>query len=186
MKWIENLGDSRSVFRSQNGNFILEKSGYSGSITQIDDKVAYDPYVQRAIQRKKLTLIDEENALGRISGLPVWEDPLAVGNDPAEFLREGISERSQRYAEGVPDSHREGVGTRAEDILSPQGAHQQTVTRSDGAAVGEPGDTRVSAGFDMEAAIATIDPDSPSVPTQSVLTAPVREGEWTPDVGEVL
>lgn len=94
--WIQNTDAVPCTFRSDSGRFRLESAGFVGSITQVDKRVAYDPYVKRAMSRGKIKMISEEEALEIMPNLEIREEE-SNSQSIMDALGEGASERVGRY-----------------------------------------------------------------------------------------
>lgn len=102
--WVENMSEVPSVFVGDSGKFRLEAHGYVGSISQVDRKVAFDPYVKRAISRDKLQMLTPQEAMERMEQLHIRDDDDSSTQTIRESLAEGASENVGRYRRSdLPD-----------------------------------------------------------------------------------
>lgn len=101
--WIQNMSSDASVFRGTLGKFRMEGAGYVGSVIQVERPIVFDPYVQRSIQRGRVRVIDEQEAMRIMQSLVIKEDVVEQESILAS-MSEGASERTGRYTKpGLPD-----------------------------------------------------------------------------------
>ena len=167
--FVENLDSSKSRFRHtlSGATFLWEPEGIVGSIQQIPRRVESDPWFQRAYARGKLKKVPIEELEERQAGLQIVANETSALDQIQQALAEGAGEKSgSRYVrEGLSDFGRETGEISPEEVFGAKKQSQgpQRVRRS-----------------------GSIDPVLPSETEPSgpgVVTAPVREGEWRPDVG---
>lgn len=102
--WIENCTDYNSNFSSEKGTFKMTPQGEVGSIVSIDEKLQRDNYVTRAIQRKKIRVLSDEDAEQRM--LMLVEPSNEAEHQHKELLKylgEGASDIIDRYQKKLPE-----------------------------------------------------------------------------------
>lgn len=151
--WIENADRVPCTFRSDSGSFRLEANGFVGSVTQVDKKVAYDPYVKRAVSRGKIRVLTEEQAMDLMPNLEIREEE-SNSQSIMDALSEGASERVGRYRnQNLPEEAEARRAITVDKVWGDEGRNSsrpKTVRRT------------------------TIN-DGPILDVQSVLTEPERE-----------
>jgi hypothetical protein len=157
--WVRNLSPDISIFSGSTGKFRLEGNGFVGSVTQIDKRLAFDPFVKRAISRGRLEMLDEGAAMEAMGSLHIREEGEDHLAPMMENLAAGASEKVGRYRRtDLPDEAEARRSLVPGDVWAKDGVPHQTpapqVTRAKAEVV-----------------------DSPILDSSSVLTERVREGE---------
>lgn len=179
--WLENLTPHASRFSNKIGKFELEPNGYVGSIVEVERKVAFDPYVKRAIAGGKLRQITEREAVDRMEDLQIRPSRDAQANDNITRYLGEQDERasSTRYKVDLPEVGSERTVATAEQVW--QGApvpsqHAQHTTRLASDPVTKSSSSDPALGPDGPII------DKPILDPSKVLTEPVKEGEWAVEV----
>ena len=165
--WVENNLIGRSVFRSQDGNkYEMESHGYVGSIISIPAKVLKgNSYLVRKVREEKILLLTDEEASVRNDELIVPDTSDAGPSNIEKALAKGASESGSRYTkEGLSDDGNEQRSIPSSEIIKDfKGSNQkgQTVRRSSDDVMSQ---------------------ETPVI-VEAEITAPVKQGEWTPDTG---
>lgn len=188
--FVENMSDNYSVFHhSPTGvKFAFERHGVVGSVVEVPERIANDPYFQRAIKRGRLRVLDREEAYRAMAELRLPEEGQQTSVDLIQqALEEGAAEKSgSRYVrENLPETGREMGEITQEQIWGRHRTEAGTVVRSAASSASvvphvpiEPAE--VSEGTLMRSPTDITGP----MPPEQVLTEPVKQGEWTSDTGE--
>jgi hypothetical protein len=167
--WVENNLIGRSVFRSNDGNkYEMESHGYVGSIISIPAKVLKgNSYLVRKVREGKILLLTDAEASTRSDELLVAEYSENGPSNIEKALAKGASEAGSRYTkEGLSDDGNEQASIPASEIIKDfKGSNQKSTT------------VRRSTKKKKTKS------DEPVEFIEAEITEPVKEGEWTPDVG---
>lgn len=134
--WIENCTGFNSNFTSERGNFKLAPEGEVGSIISIDKKLQRDNYVMRALQRNKIRVLSDQDAMAKMGDLVEPPESDQHHWDILKYLSEGASDITDRYQKKlVEEAEPSGPRQSPEQIFKTNGqgsqaASSKTVTRS--------------------------------------------------------
>jgi len=157
--WVQNMSPAPSRFADAKlGSFMLEPYGRGSSIQQISTAFTRNPFLQRAEKRKKIRWVTDAEAreiLDKVETVP----EIGTANRLVEYLGKGAQENAgKRFIVELSDDAEQKKSISSDDIW----AGQKTV------AVKKEAKTDVVQ-------------DGPQSPA-SVLTAPVREGDWAVEI----
>lgn len=165
--WVENLLNSRSIFRDKD-KYEMEPNGFVGSIISMPAKVARNSYLRRAVSRGKIQFLSEADASKRQKSLILREDEDLSASRVMESLEKGASDAGSRYTKkGLSDDGTEQGSISAQKVW--------TKTTSD------KGGSKVRRS-DIKAKVIASD-EVPDGPLEAVVTETVKEGEWQSDTG---
>lgn len=164
--WLQNLTESVSTFTGAAGKFRMEPTGYVGSVVEVDRKIAFDPYIRRAIDRRKIGQLEPAEAIELMEVLQIKEE-INPANAILEVLDKDASEKVGRYRrEDLPDDAESRRPISAAETWSQGG----TETKSTGP-------RRVARSE------APAEPAADAGAPRVVITERVRQGDWEPDLG---
>jgi hypothetical protein len=160
--WIQNLANSPSRFADSNlGSFMLEAYGRMNSMQQVDAAFTRNPYLQRAEKRGRIRWVENVEARQIMDEL-VFEDEAPASNRLQQYLTEEASMNAgKRFITDLPDDAEQKSSISSDRIWSGDiPAQKKSVSKS-----------------------AKMSDTAPTVlAPSSVLTEPIKEGEWTPEV----
>lgn len=191
--WLENLCDSRSVFSNKTGGkFDLEPHGYVGSIVEVERKVAFDPYVKRAMARNKLGVLSEDEALTKMETLnirPGLDD--SRSDQMQRYLGEDVDKLSRYKRDNLPEFAEQRAVSDADQVWTGNtgpSQHAEHATRLVDPAGANPGRHEVSKNDDFDPALGPDHAivDKPILDPKAVMTAPVKAGEWATETAPVV
>jgi len=163
--WLENLLDSKSVFRDRASDaqpVTMEAHGFVGSIAVMPVEQARNNFLRRAAERGKIRFLTHDEA-NEIQDTLIFRDETESSSDSnLRALEKGASENFSRYTkEGLEEDATEGTAVKAEEIWKKKGP-ARTVRRSSMADLADSGENG---------------------PVPAEVTETVKEGDWSSDVG---
>lgn len=164
--WVENLLNSRSIFRDKD-KYEMEPNGYVGSVISMPVKVARNSYLRRAVTRGKIQFLSEADASARSKELVLRDDEDLSASRVLESLEKGASDAGSRYTKkDLSDDGTEQGSISAQKVWSqPSEKGGSKVRRSD-----------------IKAKVIASD-EVPEGPIEAIITETVKEGEWQSDTG---
>lgn len=188
--WLENKTEHRTVFSSKIGKFDLEPNGYVGSIVEVERKVAFDPYVKRAMARDKLGVLTENEALIKMESLSIRPGLDDNRQDQLQrYLGEDVDKLSRYKRDNLPEFGEQRAVTNADSVWTGNpgpSQHAEHATRlvDDSRAAAK----EVSKDDDFDPALgpdhAII--DKPILDPKAVMTAPAKAGDWATETAPAI